>query len=71
MNKTENIKNLWSQVKDKKEFIVAIADHYGMKPRSVENHWFSKYFSIPSRYIDEVINILQSVIRNQSLTKKD
>ena len=66
MEKIENIKHLYAQIENKTQFIQLVADDLGLSPRYLRNHWFGAFWSIPKKYIDRVIALLQSTIRLQN-----
>lgn len=63
-----NIKNLYSQITDKKSFINECAKRFGIKPISVKNNWFSSMFNVPEEHRVYVIDMMQKqiFIQNQS-----
>ena len=65
MNK--NIKHLFNQIENKKEFILLLSNEFKVKPNSIRNNWFSSYYSIPEKHESRVVEILQQTIRQQNL----
>ena len=69
MNQTltpiDEIKDLYSQVKRKNDFMKALAESLGKKPNTLKNHWFSGFFSIPDEHLEETKTFLQSTIKKQ------
>lgn len=63
--KIDNIKNLYSKVNKKTQFIEDCAEALGKSPLSLRAHWFAVFWSIPEEYQDKVITILQNTINNQ------
>ncbi len=60
-----NIKNLYSQITDKKSFINECANHFRIKPISVKNNWFSSMFNVPDEHEATLIQMMQRQIFNQ------
>ncbi len=67
MTKRENIKFLYKKVKIKSTAIQLVADETGVAYGTVKNHWLcpSGGFSVPGKYQDLVIKLLQNTIKNQ------
>lgn len=64
--KIGNIKELYSQLKNKKEFMEIVSDDLDKKPNTLKNWWFSGFFSIPDEYQDRVLELLKETIKNQT-----
>lgn len=49
---TEQIKDRWPFVKNKKSFVEKIASdtRVNRKPSTIQNNWLGRYFSIPEEY---------------------
>mgnify|MGYP003637377961 CR=1 FL=1 len=60
-----NIKKLFNQIKNKKEFVFLLAQEFELKPNSIRTGWFSTYYSIPEKHQNRVIEILQNTITQQ------
>lgn len=65
MNKIENIKNMYSKINKKTQFIGMVAEDLGKNPQYVRGHWFSAFWTIPEHYQNRVIELLQNTIANQ------
>mgnify|MGYP003624885648 CR=1 FL=1 len=65
-----NIKKLFNQIKNKKEFVFLLAQEFELKPNSIRTGWFSTYYSIPEKHQNRVIEILQNTITQQNNTEK-
>lgn len=62
----EKIKNLYSQVKGKTEFIKAVATDLNKSPLTLRNHWFSAFWSIPEENQARVVELLEERIQEQN-----
>tara|TARA_B100000780_G_C20855539_1_gene340058 strand:+ start:152 stop:379 length:228 start_codon:yes stop_codon:yes gene_type:complete len=62
----QNIKDLFKQVENKYDFILLLSKEFNVKPNSIRNNWFASYYSIPEKYEDRVIKLLQNKIRLQN-----
>lgn len=67
ISKKDTIENLYHQLDNKSDFIKKVAKEFKKKPGTLQNHWFSGFFSIPEDYEDRVIEILNETIESQSL----
>jgi hypothetical protein len=65
-----NIKKLFNQIKNKKEFVFLLAQEFELKPNSIRTGWFSTYYSIPEKHQNRVVEILQNTITQQNNTEK-
>jgi hypothetical protein len=61
----DQIKDLYSQINKKTQFIQMAADKIGRSPKSLRNHWFSEFWSIPSEHQETVKILLKETIKNQ------
>lgn len=61
----DKIKNLYSQVKAKTKFIEKVAVEINRSPKSLRNHWFSEFWSIPEEHQKTVLELLQKEIKEQ------
>jgi hypothetical protein len=61
----EQIKDLYSQIKQKTKFIEAAAKAIGRSPNSLRNHWFSEFWSIPAEHQETVKLLLEETIKGQ------
>ncbi|WP_438423217.1 hypothetical protein [Aquimarina macrocephali] len=61
----ENIKKLYAKVEDKQKFIEVVAEEFGKDPRTLQNHWFIRFFSVPDKYQARVVELLQNTLQNQ------
>ncbi|SHJ44913.1 hypothetical protein [Aquimarina spongiae] len=59
------IRALYAKIEDKQKFINRLAEIFDLNPRSIQNHWFGKVFSIPKRYVEQVLLLLEETIQNQ------
>lgn len=59
----ENIKELYSQLKNKKEFMEIVSSDLDKKPNTLKNWWFSGFFSIPDEYQERVLELLKETIK--------
>lgn len=64
----ENIKQLYSQVNHKSDFIVEVAKDVKRSPNTIRHHWFSKagFWSIPEEFQPRVVELLQNKIIEQA-----
>ena len=65
ITKIDNIKDLYSQIKQKTNYMIELATHLDKSPNSLRVHWFGNFWSIPSHHQDEVIIFTQKYIKNQ------
>ncbi len=67
MTKKKKIIKDYSKIKNKSKFIQKVADKTGIAYGTVKNHWLcaSGGFSVPGKYQDLVIKLLQNTIKNQ------
>ena len=63
---SNNIKNLYSKVTNKRELTLLVAEHFNLSPSSVRSHWFSGFYQVPSKHQDKLIRIMQNYIKEQS-----
>jgi hypothetical protein len=63
LTKIGNIKNLYSQIEDKKAFRSAVAEEFNVAESTVRTGWFSR-FEIPEKYNmqDSLIKFMQNYI---------
>ncbi|MDY8137607.1 hypothetical protein [Aquimarina sp. 2201CG5-10] len=61
----ENIKKLYARIEDKSAFIELCAAEFNKDPRTLANHWFSRFFSVPVKHQERVVELLQNTIRKQ------
>ena len=69
ITKNQNIKNLWAKLPNdgsKTEFIKVVAEDLGKSPNTLHNHWFARFWQIPEKHQDRVIELLQNTIRKNS-----
>lgn len=65
ITKKDQIKDLYSQLKEKTKFIELVAKKVNRSPKSLRNHWFSEFWSIPEEYQQTVIDELNKTLLNQ------
>jgi len=63
---SNNIKNLYSKVTNKRELTLLVAEHFNLSPSSVRSHWFSGFYQVPTKHQDKLIRIMQNYIKEQS-----
>ena len=63
---SNNIKNLYSKVTNKKELTLLVAEHFDLNPLAVKNHWFSGFYHVPTKHQDKLIRIMQNFIKVES-----
>ncbi len=70
MTKLENIKNLYSKIKEKPIFHQLVASEFNVKEVTVRVGWFYK-FDLPSKYKlqENLIKFMQNYIIQQSKHK--
>ncbi|MEC4049778.1 hypothetical protein OX284_010095 [Flavobacterium sp. SUN046] len=62
----DEIKDLYSQVKEKTKFIINVSPLIGRAPKTLRNHWFSEFWSIPKEHQPRVKELLETTIKNQA-----
>lgn len=60
----DNIKELYSQVLEKNDFIKLLANEYGRSESSIQTNWLST-FSIPDHFKERVHELLISTLKSQ------
>lgn len=68
--KIDNIKFLYQKLGHKTNFIKDVANALNKAPATLRNHWFGAFWSIPEKYQDKIIEMLQKQIRFDTLNKK-
>ncbi|KZS41874.1 hypothetical protein AWE51_00060 [Aquimarina aggregata] len=61
----ERIQTLYANVYDKQKFIESVAIRLEKVPGTLKSHWFSGFFSVPEKYHSVVIEMLESVVKEQ------
>lgn len=61
----EEIKELYSQINRKTEFMVELAKALGKRPNTLKNHWFTLFWSIPIELELFVLEFLKEKIKSQ------
>jgi hypothetical protein len=65
--KREQIKELTTDLNNKKELIELLSIRYQRNPLSIKNHWLSGYYQVPEKLQDELIAIIKDWrYKNQS-----
>jgi hypothetical protein len=60
------IKPLFDKLDNKSQFIEALAEKVDRSPATLENHWFSRYWRVPSDLRPFVIKELAKAIKLQA-----
>jgi len=68
ITKIDNIKELYSKIVKKGDFIKLVADECNRKPNTVRTHWFSSanFYSIPKDFQERIIFLAQNTINAQN-----
>jgi hypothetical protein len=66
MSKNEQIKNLYSQLSKKGEFIGELATALGKSKKYLTNYWFPSC-DITEKHQDEVLNFIKAKVESQKL----
>ena len=66
----DNIKNLFTNLKDKQGFIELCAEEFEKKPLSIQNNWFGRYWAIPEKHLKRVLALLQAATYQQNIKNK-
>jgi hypothetical protein len=61
----DNIKNLWQKINYKTGFIEMCAKELDRSPNTLHNHWFARFWQIPTDMQVPVIELMQKTINNQ------
>ena len=56
------IKTLYSELKDKKAFCVELSEEVGTRAMTIYNHWFGTFWAIPEKH--------QSIVLEKLLKKQ-
>ncbi len=64
-DEVDNIKTLFSVVKDKQAFIELVHTELkcSTKPQSMRTNWFAGFFAIPDKHKPRIIELLQNTIK--------
>ena len=65
INLMDNIKELWSLINYKTGFIEMCAKELDRSPNTLHNHWFARFWQIPTDMQVPVIELMQKTINNQ------
>jgi hypothetical protein len=65
LTKIEQIKNLYSQIEKKVKFIEFVAEKVERSPKTLRNHWFAEFWSVPVEHQEQVIKLLKETISKQ------
>jgi hypothetical protein len=65
LNNIEEIKTLYSQIEKKVKFIQYVASKVNRSPKTLRNHWFAEFWSIPLEYQETVKLLLEETISEQ------
>jgi hypothetical protein len=67
LTKIDNIKNLFEEVEDKKDFIERVSKEFNIAKSTARTGWFTR-FEIPKRYNiqDNLISFMQKYIFKQN-----
>ena len=66
MDEINNIKELWSKIDGKKDFVLECAKYFDMKATSLYNHWFSGFWSIPKNKQEKLITFMEGYINKHN-----
>ena len=61
----QNIKDLYKELENKKDFVLLCSDEFNIKPNSIHTNWFSAYWSIPDKHLSRVLELLQNYFKQQ------
>ena len=61
----DNIKNLWDLIDYKTGFIELCAKELDRSPNTIHNHWFARFWQVPTDMQIPVIKLMQKTINNQ------
>lgn len=67
MKYTKQIKELYTKVKNKKDFIIEASELFEKSPHTLQNHWFSNFYIVPKPYQARVLELLKETIENQKI----
>ena len=59
----ENIKQFFTQTKDKKQLIELVANSFSMNPLSVKQVWFREFYQVPEKHQKRLIGIMQNYLK--------
>lgn len=62
----QNIKDLYTKVDKKNDFILLLSQEFSIKPNSIRTNWFQTFFSIPEKHQSRVLELLQKRIQLQN-----
>ena len=61
----QNIKDLYKELDNKKDFVLLCSDEFNIKPNSIHSNWFNTYWSIPDKHLERVLELLQNYFKQQ------
>ena len=61
----QNIKDLYKELDNKKDFVLLCSDEFNIKPNSIHSNWFNGYWSIPDKHTGRVLELLQNYFKQQ------
>jgi hypothetical protein len=59
------IQSDYKKLKDKKRFIIHLAEKLGKSPTSIQCNWFSNFCRIPQKYQNIVVDDLQNHLKQE------
>ena len=68
----DEIKQLWSELKGKKDFIIKAAadEQISKSPMTLRVHWFGAYWQIPVEYRQRIKDLLEESIGSNGKNKQ-
>lgn len=64
-NPIDQIKQMYKEVDGKVSFIELVASDVKRSPKTLRNHWFAEFWSIPEEHQPKVIELLKAKIASQ------
>lgn len=58
------IEEQYEQIEDRKlrkELVRICSREFGVKELSIVNHWFGRYYSVPDKYQDRVLQLIRNI----------
>ncbi len=68
--KIDNLKMLINQLESKKDFVEKVAAHYKMSYIYLLQNWFQSKWTVPTDKLDEIIEMAQTEIFEQTNRKQ-
>ena len=63
----ENIRySLYPKINSKTEFITQFSEHINKSVHTLHNHWFARFWAIPTEHQEKTVDFMQKYIATQN-----